>query len=69
MTASLGQPREEPELDAYGVISRARAALPGLATEELDRIRGLLERALREAGGGDAAEVVAELARTLAHGA
>ncbi len=69
MTARLGQPGEEPELDPYDLISRARAQLPALATEELDRIRALLERALREAGGGDAAEVVAELARTLAHGA
>ena len=45
MTADSGQ---EPEADGYELISRAREAVPGLPTEQLARIRALLERLLSE---------------------
>ncbi len=67
MTPREGHPGEQPQLDGYDVISRARDEVPRLATVSLDRIRGLLERAL--AGESAADEVLAELAKTLDHGA
>ena len=68
MTAGRGDAGEQPELDGYGeVISQVRAAVGSLTTEELVRIRALLEAAL--AGDRPDPEALAELARALAHDA
>jgi hypothetical protein len=68
VTPGERDPREEPELHAYGtLIARARAGLPGMTTEALYRIRALLERALT--GDRLDAGALAEFARTLGHDA
>lgn len=69
MTARLRDPGEESQLDAYGdVISRVRAGVPRLSTEELRRIRELLEGALASELP-DYPDALAELALTLDFGA
>lgn len=68
MTAGQRGAGEQAELDGYGdVISRVRGSLGSLTTEELVRIRGLLEAAL--AGDRPDPEALAELARALARDA
>jgi len=53
----------DAQLDIYGeVIARLRAAVPGLSTETLVRIRALAERALAgERLGAESLRVLAEL--------
>lgn len=64
MTAAGGGPGQEAQLDGYElVIARARASLGEVTTENLVRIRELLERALE--GDRPDPEVLSELAQAL----
>ncbi|HEX6547254.1 MAG TPA: hypothetical protein VF134_00755 [Candidatus Dormibacteraeota bacterium] len=64
MTSSQGNAGQQTEPDGYSaLIARARAAVPGMTSESLYRIRALLEQAL--AGERSDTETLAELARTL----
>ena len=68
MTAGHGDAGQQAELDGYGdVISRVRGSLGSLTTEELVRIRALLEAALADDRARP--EALAELARALARDA
>jgi len=57
------EPRDEAQPDGHALIAGARAALPGLPTDSLFRIRALLERLLN--GDELDPQALAELATEL----